>query len=94
MLYFTEDGGDKAGIHARESTGAVHTILEGLYKPETTGLSFSPDGKRMYFAFQEDGLMFEIQRLDQKSFHATALNVKSHRFEGSEAANSRRKSER
>ena len=90
MLYFTEDGGEKAGIHARDSNGVVHTILEGLYEPETTGLSFSPDGKRMYFAFQEDGFLFEIQRLDQQSFHATTLNVKRHQYEGSSATPSRR----
>ena len=90
MLYFTEDGGDMAGIHARGANGHTHTILEGEYEPETTGLGFSPDGKRMYFSFQEDGIVFEITRLDGQPFHGITLNVKTHQYEGSSLTPSRR----
>jgi uncharacterized protein len=82
LLYFTEDGGDKSGIHARNSAGETLQILEGEYEPETTGLSFTPDGTRLYFAFQEDGLVFEVRRIDGKPFHAKTLNIKQHQFEG------------
>ena len=91
LLYFTEDGGERAGIHARNSNGDLFTILEGLYRPETTGLSFSPDSKRMYFAFQEDGLLFEVTRKDGLPFHAKSLNLKFHAYEGSTAVNRARR---
>ncbi|CAB9507191.1 osmC-like protein [Seminavis robusta] len=92
LLYFTEDGGEKAGIHARNAKGEVFTVLEGMYTPETTGLSFSPDGTRMYFAYQEDGMMFEVQRIDGHPFYGKTLNLKNHQFEGStESPTERRK---
>jgi uncharacterized protein len=48
LLYFTEDGGRDAGIHARDNKGQFFTILESpYYQEETTGLSFSPDGTKM-----------------------------------------------
>lgn len=81
MLYFTEDGGKMAGIHAQNANGQIVPVLEGDYEPETTGLSFTPDGKRMYFAFQEDGYIVEVQRIDGRSFHAKTLNVKQHQYE-------------
>lgn len=58
LLYFTEDNGRRAGVHARNQAGEMHTILEGFYSPETTGLAFSPNGKFMYICFQEDGYCF------------------------------------
>jgi uncharacterized protein len=48
ILYFTEDGGRDAGIHARNTKGQFFTILESpVYKEETTGLAFSPDSTKM-----------------------------------------------
>lgn len=61
---------------------------------ETTGVAFSPDGKRMYFAFQEDGYLIEVRRTDGLSFHgrkaqaphcgiaAQAMNVTGSLFTG------------
>jgi hypothetical protein len=76
-------------------------ILEGMYQPETTGLSFSPgeikllaavctflhtllnmhcpyktDLSRVYFAFQEDGMLFEVLRIDGLPFNAKTVNLK------------------
>ncbi|CAB9504743.1 osmC-like protein [Seminavis robusta] len=77
LLYFSEDYGNVAGIHARDEDGNFFTILEGPdFAPETTGISFSPDGKRMYFQFQEDGYLFEATRDDGLSFHAATVNLK------------------
>jgi len=52
LLFFTEEQGASAGIHARDLEGRVSTILEGPgYQQETTGLAFSLDGKRIYVAY-------------------------------------------
>jgi Bacterial protein of unknown function (DUF839) len=80
LLFFTEDGGRRCGVHARLRDGTFVTILEntGYGDDETTGLAFSPDGTRMYMAYQDNGLLFEITRKDGLAFHATTLNVKYH----------------
>lgn len=107
MIYFSEDFGQVAGIHARDEQGNFHTILEGseylpgrysdivacskfvimqlevplntspsLFGTETTGITFSPDGKHMYFCFQDDGAMFDLTRDDGLSFHGKTVNLK------------------
>lgn len=79
LLYFTEEGGRDAGIHARDDDGKFYTILESpVYIDETTGLAFSPDGKHMYVAYQANGILFDIWREDTLPFHARTLNVKYH----------------
>ncbi|EEC49612.1 predicted protein [Phaeodactylum tricornutum CCAP 1055/1] len=79
LLYFTEDGGRDAGIHARNVKGQYFTILESpVYIDETSGLDFSPDATRMYVAYQKSGLLFEIRREDGLPFHGKTLNVKYH----------------
>jgi len=51
LLYYTEEGGKSAGIHARDSQGRFFTILESpVYEEETTGLAFSPDHRHLYVA--------------------------------------------
>lgn len=40
---------------------------------ESTGLSFSPNGKFMYVAYQDSGLLYEITRTDGHPFHAKTL---------------------
>lgn len=64
MIISLEEGGDtKAGVYARDgSTGSFVTIVEGgpNSNGETTGLAFCDDGRRMMFAFQEEGKVFEI----------------------------------
>ncbi|GKY99065.1 hypothetical protein MPSEU_000862200 [Mayamaea pseudoterrestris] len=81
-LFFTEDGGPNAGIFARNTQGEFYTILghtnAELPNDETTGLSFSPDGKHMYFALQLAGLTYDISRLDGLPFYARTLNIKYH----------------
>jgi len=77
MLYFTEEGGQYAGIHGRNALGQFFTVLEGPgYATETTGLTFSPDGKHMYFAFQVDGVVFDVTRIDGLPFQGQTLNIK------------------
>mgnify|MGYP005855527089 CR=1 FL=1 len=79
LLFFTEEGGVDAGIHGRDETGMFFTLLESpVYIDETTGLAFSPDARRMYVAYQENGLLFEVTRKDGLPFHAKSLNVKYH----------------
>jgi hypothetical protein len=79
ILYFTEDGGKYAGIHARNSQAQYFTILEShIYSDETTGLSFSPDSRHMFIAYQDNGIIFQVQRLDGLPFNAKTLNVKYH----------------
>ena len=79
-LYFTEDGGQRAGVHGRNSKGQFFTILEArdYAGDETTGLAFSPDGRFLYVAYQWTGLLFEIKRRDGLPFQERSLNVKYH----------------
>jgi hypothetical protein len=82
MLYFTEEGGKHAGVHALDQNGSFFTILESpVYNDETTGLSWSPDGRIMYIAYQFTGLLFAIWRRDGAPFHQSQLDVKSHECE-------------
>ena len=78
-IYFTEDGGDYAGIHARGINGEFFTVLESHeWDDETSGMSFSPDFKHLYVSYQHSGLLFDVQRVDGHSFQATPLNIKYH----------------
>ena len=82
ILYFTEEGGKDAGVHGKNKNGDYFTILESpVYHDEVTGLAFSPDGMHMILAYQNNGLLFDVIREDQKPFHAQALNVQYHRAE-------------
>ncbi|GAX27142.1 hypothetical protein FisN_13Lh308 [Fistulifera solaris] len=79
LYFFTEDGSASAGVHARNRAGQILTILEGPnYSNEVTGLAFSPDNTRMYIAFQDDGILFEIVRQDGLPFTARSLNLRYH----------------
>ena len=81
LLYFTEDGGQLAGVHARNRNGHYFTILESdgsITNDETTGLAFSPDHRFMYVAYQRIGKLFAISRRDGLPFTAKSLNVKYH----------------
>eukprot|EP00539_Tryblionella_compressa_P005345 CAMPEP_0178760534 /NCGR_PEP_ID=MMETSP0744-20121128/15540_1 /TAXON_ID=913974 /ORGANISM="Nitzschia punctata, Strain CCMP561" /LENGTH=459 /DNA_ID=CAMNT_0020415111 /DNA_START=32 /DNA_END=1411 /DNA_ORIENTATION=+ len=79
LIYFTEEGGVSAGVHARDHLGRFYSIFESPeYKSETTGLAFSPDGRFMYVAYQDVGVMYAIWRIDGLPFHATKLDVKYH----------------
>lgn len=79
LLYFTEEGGVDAGIHARDELGRFYTILESpIYPDETTGLAFSPGGEHMYVAYQETGFLFDIWREDGLPFGGRTLDVKYH----------------
>lgn len=78
-LYFTQDGGRYAGISAMNSAGQCFTVLESHeYSDETTGLAFSPDGYHLYFAFQDEGLLFDVTRVDGLPFHEQTLDIKYH----------------
>ena len=79
LLYFTEDGGVDSGIHARDKEDNFFTILESPVLPgETTGLAFSPDSKKIYFAYQDVGMLYVVWRRDGFAFDATHLDVKFH----------------
>jgi len=79
ILYSTEEGGRDSGIHGRNPQGQFFTILESpLYQSETTGLAFSPSGKHMYVAYQENDKIFEITRKDGLPFGGRMLDVRYH----------------
>lgn len=79
LLYFTEEGGVDAGVHARDHLGRFFTVFESpVYPDETTGLSFSPNGRFMYTAYQDSGFLYAIWRIDGLPFHAAHLDVKFH----------------
>ena len=93
-LYLTEDGGDTAGVYAvHKSTGERYAIFEAdsesYNDDETTGLAFSPDGTKMYAAFQDCGCdcsgydldcgcLMEFSRDDGRSFDGSTLELKYH----------------
>jgi hypothetical protein len=80
FMYFTEDGEKKCGVHGRNKAGKFFTILEATsITKETTGLSFSPDKKHMYVAFQNDGILFDITRTDGQTFDGENVGIKYHR---------------
>ena len=82
LLYFLEDGGGSpAGVYARDShSDQYYTIVQGGREnsDETTGLAFCDDGKRMMFAFQDEGKLYEIVREDGKPFYGGTVNIKYH----------------
>jgi hypothetical protein len=79
LLYFTEEGGVDAGVHARDHLGRFFTVFESpVYPDETTGLSFSPDGRFLYTAYQDSGILYTVWRKDGLPFHAAHLDVKFH----------------
>ena len=79
LVYFTEEGGENAGVHGRNALGEFFTILEGPgYVDEITGLTFSPDEKHLYVAIQKNGILFDVTRTDHLAFQGKTLNVKYH----------------
>ena len=91
-MYFTEDGGNSIGVYAIDKNNKRYAIFEAYAQKyagdETTGLAFSPDGKKMYACFQDcgcdnsDGVdcgcLLEFSREDGKSFHGGTLSLKFH----------------
>ena len=80
MLYFTEEGGVDAGVHARSADGGSYvTIFESpIYHDEVTGLTLNPDATHMYAAYQVNGLLFDIFREDGQPFNAKHLSIQYH----------------
>jgi hypothetical protein len=71
VLYFTEDDGRSPGIYAHGGT-RMYTLIERyetkFQADETTAISFSPDGTKMYFSMQEIGYLFQVERQDGLPF--------------------------
>lgn len=87
LIYFLEDGGSSkrdlvmgAGVHARDSKGNYFTIAQGdnTLTDETTGLAFCDEGKRLMFAFQDEGKLYELTRSDGHPFYGHSLDVTYH----------------
>jgi len=78
MVYFTEEAhpvlgilGQQVGVWVLDEDGKYTSIIFGEdYSSETTGIQFSPNGMHMYFAYQESGVLFDVQRADGLSFFA------------------------
>eukprot|EP00978_Attheya_sp_CCMP212_P030539 scaffold112662_cov42-Attheya_sp.AAC.1 len=76
ILYMAEDGTSNAGIFGRTAEGRYFVIVKGIgYGSETTGVAFSPDKKRMYFAIQSPGYIIELRREDGRSFDDDYLDI-------------------
>ena len=85
IMYFTEDGGDAAGVHGRDRDGNFFVVMESdLYSEETTGLAFSPDGKHMYVAYQKNGILLDIWREDGHPFAGRTADIKYHSMANSD----------
>ena len=82
MMFFTEEG-NNGGVHGRDVNGNYFTLLEGGKINETSGLAFSPDNKRMYVAFYNEGILFEITRTDGLPFSAEGTTLRHHQMNGS-----------
>lgn len=75
-VYLTEEAhpvmgflGAQVGVWTLDEEGNYTCILWGDdYSSETTGIDFSPDGQHMYFAYQADGILFDVTRSDGLSF--------------------------
>jgi hypothetical protein len=91
ILYITEEGkdGNKAGIYGRDADdsdsetttdgGQLFTVMKSLqWWGDTTGLAFSPDQMRMYFAIQTDGVIVELRRTDGQPFDGHVMDVRYH----------------
>jgi hypothetical protein len=91
-LYLTEDGGDSVGAYTVNEYGQKYAIFEAYGSKwkgdETTGLAFSPDGRKMYAAFQDCGCtssggddcgcLLEFIRTDGMPFDGSTLGLKFH----------------
>jgi hypothetical protein len=78
LLYFTEEGGQMQEF-IPETLLVYFTILEShVYSDETSGLSWSPDGRFMYIAYQFNGLLFQVWRIDGAPFHQKSIDIKHH----------------
>jgi len=72
-LYFTEDGSSDPGIYARYHDGTYFTMFQAIRggihtDDETIGIALSPDNKRFYAGFQDNGYIFEFTREDGLAF--------------------------
>lgn len=58
----------------------MYTIVKGGpgFTDETTGLAFCDDNKRMMFAFQDEGKLYELRREDNLPFYGNTVDVKYH----------------
>ena len=82
-LYFTEDGGDRPGVYARDGEGNYYTIFKAASREkyrddEAVGLAFSPDGRRLYAGFQDAELLMEFERKDGFPFDGVAVQLDYH----------------
>jgi hypothetical protein len=73
-IYFTEEGNTAPGAHARDGEGTYYTLFRAIpggrfSGDETVGIAFSPDRKRFYCGYQEEGVLFEITREDGQMFN-------------------------
>lgn len=77
-LFFTEEVGNReAGIYIRDSLGHYVAIVK-TFSNESTGLSFSPDRRFMYFGEYEEGRLIEVSRIDGKPFNGKSMNLRHH----------------
>ena len=83
-LYFCEDGGHPPGLHVRNESGRVYTVLhadKAYFQDkvdETTGVAFNPDATHLYVSIQHVGIIYDVTRDDGRSFKDEVLHIKYH----------------
>lgn len=84
ILYFCNDGRHPNGVWAMDDKGYYPLLMDVDYNTETAGVDFTPDGKYMYVAFQDnavwqfwrkDGLPFSGVGAAPKYFDGSSTNI-------------------
>lgn len=72
IMIMCEEGGYNAGLFGRKETnGKYFSFLKGVATwdgEETSGVSWSPDSKHLYFAYLERGILYDCTRDDGLTF--------------------------
>lgn len=77
---FSSSSISSSGSSDEEQEERYFTIAEGgpNNSNEATGLAFCDNGRRMMFAFQDEGILFEVSRDDGKPFYGSTLDIHYH----------------
>jgi hypothetical protein len=77
-LYVGEDGGSRPGLFVQRG-GQFFEMLQleadKYIEEDVTGVSFSPDGRLMFFCAQDEGLLFRVRRIDGGVLEGTDVRL-------------------
>lgn len=77
---FSSSSISSSGSSDEEQEERYFTIAEGgpNNSNEATGLAFCDNGRRMMFAFQDEGILFEVSRDDGMPFYGSTVDIHYH----------------